>query len=180
MRSIRTILTISIVLTLLAAMSVGVGAQSSESAAADPIDPVEFSGRIGFGGQVRFGTIETVDSVERSRGSAWAPSIVEMSDPRLDGRATISFDTDAYTGSDGTSYSLGSGTWRIETAEGAWQGSYNIVEPDGYSSTVTTALIGEGAYEGLVAVWESSIGGSGWDVRGVIYPAGPPEPPTAP
>jgi hypothetical protein len=75
---------------------------------------------------------------------------------------------------------VGSGTWRIENADGAWQGSYDIVWTDEYGSVVTTTLTGEGAYAGMSAVWEQTLGDSGWDVRGVIFPAPPPDPPTAP
>jgi hypothetical protein len=81
-------------------------------------------------------------------------------------------------------YELLSGTWRIETKEGAWQGSYARVGfADGYTSTVSTPLVGEGAYDGLFAVWEARYPGDAtcqWDIRGVIFPAGPPEPPRAP
>jgi hypothetical protein len=142
--------------------------------------PTAFTGRIAFGSQVRSGTVESVDGRTESRGSAHAPIIVEVSDPRLDGDATISFDTDEYTGPDGATYSVGTGTWRIENPDGAWQGSYTIVATQDYESVVTTTLAGEGAYAGLTTVWEQTVGSSGWDVRGVIFPAPPPMPPTAP
>ena len=174
------IMSIPLVTMALLVTSVGpVSAQSAEPAA-DPTLPAAFTGRIVFGDQVRSGTVETVDGRTESRGGAWAPLIVTMSDARLDGDVTISFDDDAYTLPDGSTYGLGSGTWRIENRDGAWQGSYTIVSTDEYGSVVTTTLAGEGAYAGMNAVWEQTIGDSGWDVRGVIFPAGPPDPPTAP
>ena len=92
-----------------------------------------------------------------------------MSDPRLDGDVLISWQTDDYPG-----YTLGTGTWRIQTADGVWEGSYPRLEAEGTSDKATVVLVGQGAYEGLIAVWEQTIDGSGWDVVGAIFPAGPP------
>jgi hypothetical protein len=100
-----------------------------------------------------------------------------ISDPRLDGTVLISFQTDEYPGWSGD---IGTGTWRIETADGAWQGSYTIVEAEGFSDKPTAVLVGEGAYDGLTAVWEQTIDPSGWDIVGVIFPAGPPPVATLP
>ena len=88
-------------------------------------------------------------------------------------------------------YTLGTGTWRIENHEGAWEGSYSTVGfPDGTYDDGPTPLVGEGAYEGLVAVWATTYLGDdtcgsmspsgGWDVRGIVSQAGLPEPPAAP
>ena len=42
------------------------------------------------------------------------------------------------------------------TREGAWQGSFtNIKYPDS-TTIVSTALVGEGAYDGLTAMWLST------------------------
>jgi hypothetical protein len=170
----------AIAVTLLTGSIATVSAQSP-SVAPEASPPVEFSGHIDCGGQVRTDSLDTVGDHQEYRGGAWVTSITQMSDPRLDGIATISRDKDVYRSVTGGAYTLGSGTWRIETDAGAWQGSYDIVGfPDDTFTTVTTPLIGEGAYEGLVAVWESEPYDCGWDVRGVIFPGGPPEPPTAP
>jgi hypothetical protein len=178
----RTTRTLTIPLTAIALLAVSVVPVIAHSTdpVADPTLPAAFTGRIVFGGQVRPGTVETVDGRTETRGSAHAPGIAEISDPRLDGDVTVSFDTDAYTGPDGASYTVGSGTWRIENTDGAWQGSYNIVSTDDYDSVVTTTLAGEGAFDGMSAVWEQTLASSGWDLRGVIFPAAPPAPPTAP
>jgi hypothetical protein len=179
MRTFRRIATGVATLSLLATSVAPVSAQSAEPST-DATLPAAFTGRIVFGDQVRSGAVETLDGRTESRGGAWAPLIVTMSDARLDGDVTISFDDDAYTLPDGSMYGLGSGTWRIENTDGAWQGSYNIVSTADYDSVVTTTLAGEGAYAGMSAVWEQTIGDSGWDVRGVIFPTVPPDPPTAP
>jgi hypothetical protein len=95
----------------------------------------------------------------------------------MEGSYYISYDSDEYRGSQGTT-SVGSETWRIENGEGAWQGSSTGVNfADGHPSVLTIALVGEGAYEGLTAIWESVYNPSGlcsWDVRGVIIEGGPP------
>jgi hypothetical protein len=178
MRTPRTLAITLSTVALLAIPAFPVTAQSAEPV--DPTVPAAFTGHIVFGDQVRFGTVETVAGRTESRGGAWAPVIVTMSDPRLAGDVTISFDDDTYTDPNGATYGFGSGTWRIENPDGAWQGSYDIVSTDEYESVVTTTLAGEGAYAGMSAVWEQTIGDSGWDVRGVVFPAAPPDPPTAP
>lgn len=143
--------------------------------------PVEFTGRIICGPPVRTGVDERPadgGAVHvRSRGWAWQPTAT-MSDPRLEGDYYISEDTDEYRSPAGTS--VGSGTWRIENEEGAWQGSYtNIFYPDS-TTTVSTALVGERAYEGLTALWESTFHGPSecsWDVRGLIFEGDAPAAP---
>lgn len=149
---------------------------SGAGADAGPAAPVAFTGRIAFGPGVRFGTYETVDGHGESRGSVHAPGVMNISDPRLDGKVLISWQTNTWVAPGGTELVLGTGTWRIATDEGAWQGSYHRVEAEGFSDTSTAVLYGEGAYEGLVVAWEQTIDGSGWDVRGVIFPGSPPPP----
>ncbi len=65
---------------------------------------------------------------------------------------------------------MGTGTWRIENEEGAWQGSYTVLGIGDRSSVVTAPLVGEGAYEGLTAVWESAYDpvACDWEVWGLI------------
>ena len=155
-------------LALLATAATPAWAQSP-TPTLDPSQPAPFTGRLVTGDQVRPGTIEAVDGHTESRGYAWAPTVLSMSDPRLDGEVLISWQTDDYPG-----HTLGTGTWRIETADGVWEGSYTRLEAEGISDHNTAVLVGQGAYEGLIAVWEQTFDGSGWDVTGAIFPAGPP------
>jgi hypothetical protein len=160
--------------TLAAATSPPVAASvtdnSQNPAAAQP--PVAFSGHIVCGSTVRTGVNESpADGGPvrvRTRGWAWQPTAT-MSDPRLEGDYYVSYDSDDYESP--TVTSVGSGTWRIENEEGAWLGSFtNIKYPDS-TTIVSTALVGEGAYEGLTAVWESTNHRPlecAWDVRGLI------------
>jgi hypothetical protein len=144
----------------------------------------EFKGHIECGPPVRSETSKQAGDHQEFRGGAWAPTATEMSDPRLAGTYTISSDTDVYPGSGSGQYTLGSERWRIKTSEGAWETSFAYLEfPDGYVSTVTTPLVGEGAYDGLFAIWEADFlgdAGCAWDIRGVIFPAAPPAPPIPP
>jgi hypothetical protein len=143
----------------------------------DPTKATTVTGQIVFGPESRASDLQSALGVVRSWGASHRPSIVTISDPRLDGDAWISWQHDDYVLSDGTRFTVGTGTWRIETEDGAWQGSYPRVEIDGGSDRNTAVLTGEGAYEGLTVVWEQTLGASGWDIVGVII-EGPP-PPTA-
>ena len=142
--------------------------QDAEAAQA----PVAFTGRIVCGDPVRTG-VDEAPAVGgpvrlRTRGWAWRPTAT-MSDPRLEGDYYISYDSDDYESS--TVTSVGTGTWRIENKDGAWVGSFtNIKYPDS-TTIVSTALVGEGADEGMTAVWESTNHRPlecAWAVRGLI------------
>jgi hypothetical protein len=142
--------------------------------------PTEFTGHIVCGPEVRTGTSEWlrdaaggITGARQQRGFAWQPTTTEMSDTRLAGDYYQSYDSDRYA----SGVSVGSGIWRIENKEGAWQGSFPLIIqfPD-YATTVTTSLVGSGAYEGLTAIWEAvhHPDRCDWDVRGVIIEGEPP------
>ena len=162
------------------------GASSAEPGAQVTM-PVEFTGHIVCGPDVRTGTTDiplsdTETSVVQTRGSAWQPSAT-MSEPRLEGTYYYSYDDDQYrTKGVATVPSVGSGTWRIENDEGAWQGSHtNVGFSDGTYSAATTILFGEGAYEGLTVIWEERHDNAActWDVRGMIIGGEVPKAPEA-
>lgn len=165
---------------LVATISAPAAAQSSEPSGSvpPPTLPARFTAIIESGGQVRSGTTQTVEGVTRTRGNAWAQTVVTTSDPRIEGRVTISYDGDEY----GPALSSGAVTWRIENDEGAWQGSYPTFDLGQDVSVETVVLTGEGAYEGLTIIWEQTRdwSTSRWEVRGVIFPGPPPDAPTAP
>ncbi len=180
MRHSRSIWTTLATSLLAAAVVMPAVAQSPEpSGPSNAALPAPFTMTIVFGDEVRQGTVVSAEGVITSRGYGHNPTLIETSDPRLDGRVTIAFDSDEYRTPDGASYVYGTGTWRIVTPDGAWQGTYPIVATDEYSSVVTVALAGEGAYEGQTAVWEQPIAGDRWDIRGVIFPTPPIDAPIA-
>lgn len=94
---------------------------------------------------------------------------VGPSDARLAGELSLTLDVDR-------------GTLRIENADGAWQGPYDHVRDalSGWASNVssTTVLTGEGAYAGLVALWEqrwwNTVDGWSWEVRASVIPSSAP------
>lgn len=173
MRATRTLAAASAVLALLAGTALVVGAQSP--AASDPSVPVGFTGRISFGPETASGTEESVDGHTETRGWVLAPTVAEMSDERLVGTVTLTLGVDWYPPSGTEEASLRARTWRIENDEGAWEGPDFILSlPDGSVSTTSGVLTGEGAYEGLLAAWQISPAGEGWDVEGFIVPGDAP------
>ena len=183
MRIVRTNgITMAIALGLLAGSAVAAAAQEDD-AAANP--PVEFTGHIECGPEVRHGTdssevLQVGDDQVRHSGShgfAWRPSAT-MSDPRLEGTYFLSFEWDEYLPPGVTNaMRVGAGTWRIENEEGAWHGSLTSVYlSDSPDTAASTVLTGEGAYDGLSVLWEEQADWEActWDVRGLIVEGDPP------
>ena len=112
----------------------------------------------------------------------WRLSVSDVSDPRFEGTWYQSDNFDSYTG---PAAIAGLGveleTFRVENAEGAWQGSIVVIGwPDGVESSSSEdglVMIGEGAYEGLTAVmrWSGECPGN---IRGYVMalpePLAPP------
>ena len=175
-------------LTMTGAMAANVSAQEP---AEPPVVPVDFSGQIGCGPEIRAGTIETTSIedpadgplvVRANRGFAWSPQIYSMTDSRMDGILYNSFDSNEF--GPNTDLAYGTGTWRIVNDEGAWEGTFNGLRLDDGESWASTTypMYGEGAYDGLVALvaWDYTRVGSGdcfWIVKGVIVEGDLPEAP---
>jgi len=92
-----------------------------------------------------------------------------MNDPRVTGTGTMNANADMY-GAVGPQW----GTYRLENAGGAWEGTWTGALWDGGTATnVSGWLVGSGAYEGwtyFVHVW----GTSSFQVEGVIFNGSPP------
>ena len=140
--------------------------------------PVAVTGRILCGPEVQHGTEEGVVvpladgdmTLDRSRGFVWRQSTSSMSDPRLHGTVHQSEDLDSYTlpGFE-AGPSFGTSTKRIENDEGAWQGSAVILYfPDGTLVASPYVMVGDGAYEGLTAIYSVDIFDCGENIRGYI------------
>jgi hypothetical protein len=142
---------------------------------ADYVEPVEFTAVIALGPQIQSPTCEVIGGMTRCLGQAWKPTIIEVSDPRLDGEMTDTGNMHQWP----LKPMLAMETYRITNEDGAWQGSF----PSVYESGTTTAgaqsvvLVGEGAYEGLYA-WMDVTDWSA--VKGVIFSYPPPEAPAPP
>jgi hypothetical protein len=154
--------------------------------------PVEFTACVGPGPVVAQGTEERSQvslpdgemTIRRERGSTWQSTVRDVSDPRLDGTWYNTSVGDEYTlPGDDPSPDLGMypTTHRIENDEGAWEGSFLVVNFDGDESWGPLALIGEGAYEGLTAVATMDFGGTCSEdrpnTRGYIIEGSVPAPP---
>jgi len=158
MKGPRSIITAAIAVCLLASSSAAVTAQSEEPA----IAPVEFNGHIECGPDVG--------------PNQWQQTATN-NEPRLEGTYYYS---EAYA--EDPDSGATSGTLRIENDDGAWQGSMVYVYlSDGTMTTGTTVLVGEGAYEGLSAIWEERFLAPrcAADVRGVIIVGDVPTAPEA-
>lgn len=160
----------------------------SEAARA-PQPPVEFTGRISCGPPVRGGQEATVNVgdegmvLARSRGGVWRQSVA-MSDPRLEGTVYHAFEADTYTMPGAEEGALvWAATRRLQNDEGAWEergygGSFSDGTAIG-GEAIREVWIGEGAYEGLIAIMEGTPieGTCDLEVRGLIFQGAPvPEP----
>jgi hypothetical protein len=156
-----------------------------------PRPPVEFTGQIGCDPAsadttgpwvvVREGSTRILDGDFWQRRGHAVQQSATMSDPRLDGIHVVSEDRDEYhSGESPFPIMVAAGTRRIENDEGGWQGSYSVAYlADGSITTFTMPLVGEGAYEGLTALWEeqSSQTSCTLEIRGVIIEGTVPEAP---
>jgi hypothetical protein len=184
MKRSHSIIGASIAISLVAGSGPGVMGQEEMVG----LPPVEFRGHIECGPEVRTGSETWLPDAEgsdtgvfRSRGYAWNPFTTAMSDPRLAGTYYVSYEWDEYRG-DGAPVRIGAATWRIENEEGAWQGSLtDAYLSDGEGASASTVLIGEGAYEGLIVLWEevAHFDDCVWDVQGLIVEGAAPTAPEA-
>jgi hypothetical protein len=116
------------------------------------------------------GPTTTVDGIRQMRGLT-ATTTDTMDDPRVSGNGTIVGNYDMY-GDVGTQW----GTYRLENADGAWEGTWRgVLWNRGGVTEHTMWLTGSGAYEGLT--YYAHVNGSGViDVEGVIFPGEAPAP----
>jgi hypothetical protein len=145
------------------------------------IEPGPYVGPPGTKERVEIPSSEGAILLDRYRGDTFLQPWTEVSDPRLEGTYTRSWDEDEYF-SGGTAFlSIVVTTDRIENDDGAWQGTSVWYRPAaGDQSFAPVVMVGEGAYEGLTAI----LGGteaydctvSGYIIEGSI-PA-PPMPPS--
>jgi hypothetical protein len=100
----------------------------------------------------------------------WTGPTVEASDPRISGDWTQVANRASYSDRTGPggSFSVNTSSVRIENADGAWAGTLTGMRR-GDSEHEWNVLEGEGAYEGLTAVFLWTRDGS--TLEGVIVPA---------
>jgi hypothetical protein len=117
-----------------------------------------------------YGTSEKAGDVIRMRGVV-ATTVDTMNDPRVTGTGTIHGENDSY-GSVGPQW----GTYRLENADGAWEGTWTgALWNGGGVSQVTAWLVGSGAYEGYTYYFRAR-GSNPAKVDGIIFRGSPPAP----
>lgn len=116
------------------------------------------------------GATALVDGVLQMRGLT-ATTIDTMDDPRVSGTGAITGNFDSY-GDVMTQW----GTYRLENADGAWEGNWRgVLWNRGDVTEHTMWLTGSGAYEGLT--YYAHVNGSGViDIEGLIFPGIAPAP----
>lgn len=174
-RTMKTGLVSILAMGLLAGSPAGVAAQEGADAGEAP---TEFTGHVACRSNIQRGTTKREASPidgstafvrHLTRGAVFRAAVEEISDPRLEGTLHVSFDSYElwYPERGEDAVTVGHATWRIENEDGAWEGSYPTVSLTPFDSML---LVGEGAYEGLVAAWTSQYDEDcSWDVRGVIF-----------
>lgn len=98
-------------------------------------------------------------------------SRLQADDDRLDGDATAAIDWD-FHGLDGRPrqhVGVNRGTFRIDAAEGSWEGPWSGIGTATDAWRAVVELTGSGAYDGLSATLFARSGDRG-PVAGVIYP----------
>jgi hypothetical protein len=120
------------------------------------------------------GTTTTEGGLTRVDGVVIEGIQLVLSDPRVTGRCTQHLSAVGST-ADGVGFQWG--TMRIETADGAWEGSFRAAYWDGLQAEAdgATWMVGSGAYEGLTFYLHyRGHAGPPADLVGVILPAPPP------
>jgi hypothetical protein len=145
------------------------------------IDPGDYVGPPAT--QERVDTPSSEDAMmtlARYRGDTYIQPWTEVSDPRLEGTYTRSWDEDEYF--QGPAFlSVVVTTDRIENDEGAWQGSSVWYRPaQGEPSIAPMVMVGEGAYEGLTAILGGVEAYGECAVTGYIIEGSIPAPPVPP
>jgi hypothetical protein len=175
-RAIRSSGITILAIGLLAGSAVGVAAQEETA------PPVEFSAKWAWGPPIRSDTSEAVAGSVQYRGGAWRPGVLTAAtDPRWQGTLSIANNENDYSASGGPL--VGIHAFRVENEEGAWQQmpTVALIVP-GIDDLVNTGVfVGEGGYEGLIAVVDIATDRAAgtWDLHGYIIDGELPPPPEA-
>jgi len=101
-----------------------------------------------------------------------------VSDPRLEGTYTLSWDEDENSSGGKPFLSIVVTTDRITNDQGAWQGSNVRYRPaEGDQSIAPLVMVGEGAYQGLTAILRGLEDYGECAVSGYIIEGSIPTPP---
>ena len=137
-------------------------------AQADPAGAVWVTGTGSIPVEVEAGAETPAGDVLQTRGLVFTDEM-EMSDPRVSGTGTGTWNQDGYPGDIGISW----GTYRLENEGGAWSGTFTSA--DGPIAASSGFLVGERGYEGLTYYWHQDMGDV-TSIVGIIFPGEPPTP----
>jgi len=179
-----TMMLLSLLLWTLASIPAGAATAQSETAVPGPAAavPAVIVGTFGRPTERSPGTVGTrSDGAIRSRNQVFAGILVEASDPRLSGTATIVSSSDSHSTPDGESIDVFVETYDIVNADGGWSGMLTGFKLPGDSGEIPSSLVlpGIGGYEGLTAVLiidfaGSTAPGGGIPFEGAIFIGRPP------
>lgn len=131
---------------------------------------VQVTGTSTLVGQADAGTTRVDGAIVRVRGTVLL-TLERSTDPRVDGRGTITVDYDAYPDESGRpgATQVRYGHMRLENDDGAWSGRFAGTLANG-GFVQTYWLRGEGAYAGLSYVVTAAGNGNVWRIQGLIFP----------
>jgi hypothetical protein len=144
-------------------------AEPAPAAAVEPVQAVPLTVELDFLEQRSFGEkTELPTGSTRSVGRVWVNRVVDASDPRFEGTATRTETVDVYG-----DVELAIGAWRIENPGGAWQGfpTFGPSQDSVLFEIGTTSdylFVGEGGYEGLVALLRATHRPEAEDSGGIV------------
>ena len=94
--------------------------------------------------------------------------ITEATDPRLQGTTYMAANSNDYSAAGGPI--VWNYAFRIVNEKGAWQQlpTFDLDFPDGATDLTMGVMVGEGEYEGLIAVFQNVTSGGTWDLHGYI------------
>ena len=165
MRTHRKTIAAALATALAAGMASGAVAQDDGT---DTAAPAEFTVKWAWGPGVRSDDMTVENGITTTRGGAWRPGVISAAtDPRLEGTVTIAANSDQYP--DGLE--VWNYAFRVENEDGAWQQlpAINVATgSDDDLDATSGVMIGEGAYDGLIAVFDVLGGPSSWTLHGYI------------
>jgi hypothetical protein len=156
--------------TVLALAVGGSAATAQDQTDGPPMGATLVQGTSTLVGQAEPGEQTVEDGVIKVRGNVLL-TVETSTDPRVEGRATITVNIDTYPPAEGAMgpAQIRYGTVRLENDGGAWTGSFEgRMAPSGFIQTYW--FRGEGGYDGLSYIVTAGGNGNVWQSQGVIYP----------
>jgi hypothetical protein len=181
MRTLRLAMVGMVILALLGALGGAVLAQSDEEDMAADL-PVVVTGSESCGGRTSGQTTQAPNGAESHRDLVGLCTNT-MSDPRVSGTYTNTFNSQCYSPSSvyPSEDCVFWGTHVLEGEDGGWDCTFSGTEdPSGQNWGIVHAICpGTGGYEGMTYVYQHAFGGAedignGTSYHGIIYEGPPP------